>query len=75
MPADRSLGMDHDHYEWSALPNRTPLRWPNGAQLAIGAMVLLEHYEWQPPDDAYTLRSASGGLIKLPDPDFFRFLE
>lgn len=72
MPADRRPGMDHDHYPWSPLPSRPPLRWPGEAPLAVGALVLAEHYEWFPPDDAYTLRSASGGLIKLPDPDYLR---
>jgi len=70
MPADRSYGMDHPHYEWSALPERPPLRWPDGATLAVGALVLLEHYEWDPPPTAYGLRSASGGLIRLPAPDY-----
>jgi allantoinase len=72
MPAERSYGMDHEHYRWSPLPERPQLVWPTGAPLALGAVVLLEHYEWQPPEDAYTLRSASGGLIKLPDPDYLR---
>ncbi|MFT7597970.1 MAG: allantoinase [Acidimicrobiales bacterium] len=72
MPADGTVGMDHDQYEWSPIPTRTPFAWPGGEPLALGAMVLLEHYEWQPPEDAYTLRSASGGLIKLPDPDYLR---
>jgi len=33
-------------------------------------LVLLEHYEWDPPSDAYSLRNSSGGLIKLPAPDY-----
>jgi allantoinase len=72
MPAERKPGMDHDHYRWSALPNRPALRWPGGEPLALGALVVLEHYEWDPPEDAYGLRSASGGLIKLPAPDYMR---
>ena len=36
----------------------------------MGALVLLEHYEWDPPPDAYSLRNSSGGLIKLPAPDY-----
>lgn len=72
MPADRQPGMDHDHYAWSPLPARDPLRWPGDVPLAVGALVLAEHYEWFPPEHAYTLRSASGGLIKLPDPDYLR---
>jgi allantoinase len=72
MPAERKEGMDHDYYPWSPLPTRAPVRWPTGAPLALGAMVLLEHYEWRPPEEAYSLRSASGGLIKLPEPDYLR---
>lgn len=72
MPADGSVGMDHDHYDWSPLSTRSAIRWPDDKPLALGAMVLLEHYEWYPPEDAYTLRTASGGLIKLPDPDYLR---
>jgi allantoinase len=70
MPADRSPGMDHPHYPYSPLPSRNALKWPNGKPLAVGALVLLEHYEWDPPQDAYSLRNASGGLIKLPAPDY-----
>lgn len=72
MPAERKPGMDHDHYAWSPLPTRPALRWPGGEPLALGAMVILEHYEWAPPEGAYSLRSASGGLIKLPEPDYLR---
>ena len=70
MPAERSLGMDHAHYPYSPLPTRPALTWPSGKSLAIGALVLLEHYEWDPPADAYSLRNSSGGLIKLPAPDY-----
>ncbi|MBM36815.1 MAG: polysaccharide deacetylase family protein [Actinomycetota bacterium] len=70
MPADRSPGMDHSHYGYSPLPDRDPLAWPGGQPLALGALILLEHYEWEPPPDAYSLRNPSGGLIKLPAPDY-----
>jgi peptidoglycan/xylan/chitin deacetylase (PgdA/CDA1 family) len=62
--------MDHPHYQYSPIPSRQKLRWPNEEPLAVGALVLLEHYEWDPPPDAYSLRNASGGLIKLPAPDY-----
>ena len=70
MPADRSPGMDHPHYQYSPIPTRPKLMWPDEKPLAVGALVLLEHYEWDPPEDAYSLRNASGGLIKLPAPDY-----
>lgn len=72
MPAERRPGMDHEHYAWSALPTRAPLRWPGGAQLALCVIVLLEHYEWEPPADAYSLRRPSGGIFPLPAPDYVR---
>jgi allantoinase len=64
--------MDHDHYAWSPLPDRPPLRWPDGAQLALCVVVLLEHYDFQVPDGTYTLRRPSGGLFPLPFPDYVR---
>lgn len=69
-PATQQPGMDHPHYEWSPLPDRPRLSWPGGSPLAVGALVVLEHYEWFPPDDAYSLRQPSGGLMKLPGPDY-----
>ena len=70
MPANRQEGMDHQHYDWSPLPERPILRWPKNAPLALGALVILEHYEWEPPEGSYSLRSPSGGLIKFPTPDY-----
>jgi allantoinase len=34
--------------------------------------VILEHYDFQPPDGSYTLRRPSGGLFPLPFPDYVR---
>ncbi|MCC6433481.1 MAG: polysaccharide deacetylase family protein [Acidimicrobiales bacterium] len=72
MPAERRHGMDHDHYAWSALPTRPALRWPDGKQLALCVIVLLEHYEWEPPEGSYGLRRPSGGIFPLPAPDYLR---
>jgi len=72
VPAERREGMDHDHYVWSPLPSRPVLRWPDGKQLALCVVVLLEHYEWEPPADAYSLRRPSGGIFPLPAPDYLR---
>ena len=33
-------------------------------------MIVLEHVEWEPPADAYSLRRRSGGLARLPAPDY-----
>jgi peptidoglycan/xylan/chitin deacetylase (PgdA/CDA1 family) len=72
MPAERRYGMDHEHYAWSPLPDRPPLRWPDDARLALVVVVILEHYEFQPPEGSYTLRRPSGGIFPLPFPDYVR---
>ena len=69
-PASHQHGMDHPYYEWSPLPSRTRFEWPDRSPLAVGAVVVLEHVEWEPPPDAYSLRSRSGGLARLPAPDY-----
>ena len=43
----RRYGMDHDRYEWSILPKRAPVKWPNGARVALWITVSLQ---WFPLD-------------------------
>ena len=50
--------MDNRYYEWSPLPERSPLRWPNGARVALCIIVNLEQIEWLPPQDAVIPPSA-----------------
>jgi hypothetical protein len=64
MPAERQAGMDHPHYPWSPLPVRPALRWPDGARLAIGVIVVLEHVEWQPQEGTY--QSPTVGMPDFP---------
>jgi len=49
--------MDHELYAYSALPKRSPLRWPGGARLALRVVVYLDYWELAPPD----------GSIHAPD--------
>ena len=37
-----------DRIDYSALPQRTPLRWPGGARVAVWVTPNIEHYEYQP---------------------------
>lgn len=69
----REPGMDNDYYEWSPLVGRTPLRWPHGARVALCVVVCLEHYEIQPPEDAYAAPNLLGTLGRNPYPDFRTF--
>ena len=69
-PAQHQHGMDHPYYDWSPLPHRGRFEWPQRSPLAVGAVIVLEHVEWEPPADAYSLRRRSGGLARLPAPDY-----
>ena len=69
-PAQHQHGMDHPYYDWSPLPSRPRFEWPDRSPLAVGAVIVLEHVEWEPPPDAYSLRRRSGGLARLPAPDY-----
>ena len=43
----RRYGMDHDRYDWSMLPRRTPVQWPGAARVALWIVPALE---WFPLD-------------------------
>ncbi len=45
--ANRRYGMDHDRYDWSMLPARKPVSWPDGARVALWVVPALE---WFPLD-------------------------
>jgi peptidoglycan/xylan/chitin deacetylase (PgdA/CDA1 family) len=44
--------MDHAHYAFSALPERTPIIWPGGARIAFAVFLYLEYWELDPPKNA-----------------------
>ena len=72
MPAQRRLGMDHEHYDWSPLNSRGILRWPNDARVALCALVSLDHMEWQPPEGSFQAGNLAGGSAARPFPDYTR---
>ena len=53
MPGQRRHGTDHPYYPWSPLSTRRTLRWPEGANVALGVIVVLEHIEWEPAAGTY----------------------
>jgi len=68
MPAQRRLGMDHEHYDWSPLVNRSRLNWPSGSRIAICIILNLGHMEWSPPPRSLTPPLAGGlGVRDFPD--------
>lgn len=69
MPGNRKPGMDHDHYAWSPLPFRAPLRWPDGARVALCVIVNIEHYDFEPVPGTFTPSSVPGNRGRGPSPD------
>jgi peptidoglycan/xylan/chitin deacetylase (PgdA/CDA1 family) len=65
--------MDHDYYDFSSLPTRPRLEWPDGARVAFCIIVNLEHYELEPPEDAFTLQLKYGPARLRPFPDLSTF--
>ena len=72
MPAERKLGTDHEHHEWSPISTRGKLSWPGDAKVALCVIVTLEHTEWDPPEGSFSADQA-GGLGVRPFPDYARF--
>jgi peptidoglycan/xylan/chitin deacetylase (PgdA/CDA1 family) len=70
MPGQRTPGMDHPHYDWSPLPDRPVLRWPNSAKVAVCVVVNVEHYDLEPVAGSVTPTSMpGGGRGRGPAPD------
>jgi len=61
----RSYGMDHDWYEWSMLPRRSTVEWPDGARIALWVTVALEFFPLDQPAEPFR---APGGMV-TPYPD------
>jgi peptidoglycan/xylan/chitin deacetylase (PgdA/CDA1 family) len=57
-----ATGYDDGLYDAVPLPQRAPLRWPAGATVAFYPIVLVEHYEEAPPEDAVVANDVFGGL-------------
>lgn len=57
--------MDHDRYGWSDLFARRPVRWPNGARVALWVTPILQ---WFPLNASAKPFRAPGGLT-MPYPD------
>lgn len=58
--AARHPGTDVPFVEWSPITTRAPLRWPNGAHVAVAIIVSVEHLEMRPPEGASITPSAIG---------------
>ena len=72
----RKRGMDHDLYDWSILPHRPPVTWPDGAPLAVWPVIVVEWFPltsgntpFRPPSDQYI------GVRPYPDYRAYTHLE
>jgi allantoinase len=65
----RSHGMDHTRYSWSMLSEREPVRWPNGAKLALWINVGLQFFPLNQQGKPFPV---PGGMT-MPYPDLRHF--
>ncbi len=65
-------GYDHDHFDFSALPTRKAMQWPDGARIACCVYLYLEYLELDPPDG--TVRDPRyGGALGSYFPDYLNY--
>lgn len=62
----RRHGYDHGLYPWSALKDRKPIAWPNGAKVAVWICVLLEYFPLNPSDAPFR----APGHMQTAYPDY-----
>jgi allantoinase len=73
MPATPRVGMDQDHYDWSPLPFRPPLTWPDGHGVALCVVLALDCAEVDPPEDPLFAKMAQP-TAGTPYPDLNDYL-
>jgi peptidoglycan/xylan/chitin deacetylase (PgdA/CDA1 family) len=73
MAAIPRVGMDHAHYDWSPLPSRPRLAWPDGQHVALCILVALDAAAVDPPSDPLFARMAQPPA-GTPYPDLNDFL-
>ncbi len=63
--AHRGYGMDQSWYEWSMLPARPAVKWPNGAKIALWVSTAIEFFPLNAPAEPFR----APGSISTPYPD------
>ena len=69
MASDLASGMDHDHYDFSPISERLAITLPGGAQLAFSIVLLVEHFELEPPDGSVFGPAIGGFGAMFPAPN------
>ena len=64
----RSYGMDHDRYDWSLLTKRKPVKWPNGARVALWVNVAFEFFPFEYAGQALQSARRHGHLLSRHTP-------
>jgi allantoinase len=49
----------HDRFQYSAIVDRPPLRWPNGARVALWVIPNIEHFLFDRPSTSITAATTS----------------
>ena len=62
-PTPAQVPQHHGRFDYSAIVDRKPLRWPNGARVALWVIPNIEHFLFDRP----STRLADGGLGLNPD--------
>jgi peptidoglycan/xylan/chitin deacetylase (PgdA/CDA1 family) len=62
----RSAGYDHHLYDWSAIRERTPVRWPGGAPVAVWPCIVSEFFPLTPSDTPFR----APGHMQTAFPDY-----
>jgi len=61
---------EHGYYPRTPIAERAALTWPGGARTAFAIVVSVEHYEMQPPANAFMPPNVPGGFGRGPYPDY-----
>ena len=51
MPAERKPGYDMPYYDWSPLPTRPVLKWPNDARVALSVILSMDTTNGNPTNN------------------------
>jgi len=62
-----AAGYDHSWFDWSALPLRPPLAWPDGAEVAVSVVVNLGAVEWEQGTPPLVPPPGGRGIGSFPD--------
>ena len=62
----RRYGMDHERYNWSDFFQRKPVKWPNGARVALSVVTHVQHFPLDMPAKPFK----APGALMMPYPDF-----